>query len=169
MYDLSLTPTGDISFESFNYNTDECFQFNFHIASSDSLLFNFYLQPTIVENSNSLFNYNFYVYSPNNDKINKIVEDNNYLKQMIRIRLDTELGTVKGNETLGSTIYQLMHSNMHESRLLSLIKTEVKKVTADILDNADIDVQFINHGYLDYYTSIKITIIVDDNMFYFIL
>ena len=43
-YDFLLDSRGDISFESSQKEAEERFTFNFHYATSDSLLFNFFTE-----------------------------------------------------------------------------------------------------------------------------
>ena len=169
MYDLFLTKNGDLCFTTINSTSQpETFEYNFHVAESDSLLYkfsilNFEKQKTV---SNKL-DFNFYVYKPKYNKSAKLVTDDVFINQAIKMRLSTELGTVRGFEDLGSEIYTLMHSNIPTDKLKSHIIGMVKNALADILPNASIEVTFLNTDYLNYHDSIQIVIINNEELYYY--
>ena len=241
-FDLLLTNTGDLSFVSSNsrYNRDR-FEFNFHVAPTDSLLFNFEISNTnnldiiqrpyratkvsyvvgtrstvdMIENpeigeriyiederktyrivsvneivyldlpseeeirinkvgdiipveySETNFYYDFYAYTLQNDKVNKIVSDKEYIQQAIKLRLNTESNSIRGNETMGADLFKFMHSNTQQSRLLNDISNQVKQAVSDILPNCTVRAYIINSDYLNYHDSIKIVIINNEEVYYF--
>ncbi len=242
-YDLLLTNSGDLSFIVSNSKyKNERLEFNFHVAPTDSLLFNFAIDnnynmknitfpdkntkasrmtqsiatlddvatianPTAgmrfyvedeqktyeVLNVNEVqylnefgqtitvtkiggiqpiefspgFNYNFYAYTLQNDKINRVVTDKAYIQQAIKIRLNTELNSIRGNEDVGADLYQFLHTNTQASRLLINISDKVKAAIADILPNCTVTAYIINSDYLNYHDSIKIVIVNNEDVYYY--
>lgn len=169
MYDLFLTKSGDLSFLTTNtLAKNETFTLNFHIAKSDSLLFNFSVDGnTELRPKPNQLTFNFYLYKPKYDKIARTVTDYNYINQAIKIRLNTELGSIRGNENLGSTVFDLMHSSIPEDRLRNQIREITKKAISDILPNATVDVQLLNTDYLNYHDSIRIVIVNNEELYYY--
>ena len=169
--DLYLTNNGDLSF----YIKDsklrsDTLEYNFHVATSASLLLNFYME-TFEENSKKTnpFVYEFYVYTPENNKTSSTIDGNNYIQQAIKIRIQSEIGTIRGNETLGTDIHTLIHSNMSNSRLAVTLGAKVKNAISDILPNATVNIYFLNTDYLNYHESIRIVIINNENTYYYTL
>ena len=69
MLDLFLTDSGDLSFlTNISSKMSEGFEFNFHVAQSDSLLFNFYIDNIKMKENDNSFKYNFYTYTPSYNK-----------------------------------------------------------------------------------------------------
>ena len=229
-YDLLLTNSGDLSFVvSSSKFKNERLEFNFHVAPSDSLLFNF-----AVDNANNLnditfpnkhtiasridqtitsvndidsivnpvegmrlyikdenktyvvsriyedrideikpidfspgFDYNFYAYELQNDKINRVVTDKSYIQQAIKIRLNSESNSIRENGDIGADLYQYIHSNTTAPKLLSSISERVKTAIADILPNCTVEAYIINSDYLNYHDSIKIVITNNEDVFYY--
>lgn len=170
-YDLYLTNTGDISFLMMDTkNVDEKLEFVFYVAPSESLLFNFNIinknYEEIIPNSLT-FTFNSY---ENPYRYNtKIVTDYTYMKQAIKLRIETELGTVVQNESLGSDVFNFMHSNMSNNRLETDIKRAIEKAIFDILPNATVEVYFLNTDYLNYHDSIRIVITNNEEIYYYII
>ena len=241
-FDLLLTNTGDLSFVSSNskFNRDK-FEFYFHVAPTDSLLFNFEVSNTnrsnavvrpnkatkvsyVVNSRDSLdmiedpkvnervfiekeqktycivsvneivyldietdeevrvvkvgdiipieysetnFYYDFYTYTLQNDKINKVITDKEYMQQGIQLRLNTEINSIRGNEGMGADLFKFMHSNTQESKLLNKISEQVKAAVSDILPNCTVQAYIINSDYLNYHDSIKIVITNNEEIYYF--
>ena len=242
--DLFLTNTGDFSFLTTNTTSrPDMFIYNFHIATSESLLFNFNvvnsnsndsiinpnIKPTndrevvdfddifliidakegerifvnstkelievtethaimpideykdepitqtviarykILKYNFSGLQYNFYAYTPKYDKSIKTVSRSSFIQQAIKIRLYTELGTIRNSSDLGSDLYSVMHSNIPNDKLKVKIENLVKVAISDILPNATVTVYFLNTDYLNYHDSIKIVIINDEDVYYYTL
>lgn len=229
-YDLLLTNSGDLSFIVSNSKfKNEKLEFNFHVAPSGSLLFNF-----AVDNANNLnditfpnkytvasridqtiisvndidsivnptegmrlyikdenktyvvtrifedkideikpidfspgFDYNFYAYELQNDKINRVVTDKSYIQQAIKIRLNSESNSIRENGDIGADLYQYIHSNTTAPKLLTAISERVKIAIADILPNCTVQAYIINSDYLNYHDSIKIVITNNEDVFYY--
>ena len=113
--------------------------------------------------------YNFYVYTPKYDKSIKTVSRSSFIQQAIKIRLYTELGTIRNSSDLGSDLYSIMHSNIPNDKLKVKIENLVKVAISDILPNATVTVYFLNTDYLNYHDSIKIVIINDEDVYYYTL
>lgn len=242
-YDLLLTNSGDLSFiVSSSKFKNEKLEFNFHVAPSDSLLFNF-----AVDNANNLkditfpnkytvasridqiiqsineinnitdavvgmrvyikdenkthvvsrvsetehknefgetikitkvdelepidfspsFDFNFYAYELQHDKINRVVTDKSYIQQAIKIRLNSESNSIRENGAIGADLYQFVHSNTTAPKLLGAISERVKIAIADILPNCTVEAYIINSDYLNYHDSIKIVITNNEDVYYY--
>lgn len=234
MYDLSLTPTGDLSFTTSNTKARQhMFEFNFHVASSDSLQFNFVIESNnkeIVDNNKKVnhhielatlddldtiedpiigtkiyvketdtvyritdineisylddetikkvgyvqpvetstnFDFNFYVFTPKHDKVSKILSKQDYIEQAIKLRLETESGTIRGNESMGADLFKLLHSNGQSSKIIIKINNQVKEALSDILPNCTVESYIINSDYFNYHNTIKIVIINNEEVYYY--
>ena len=170
-YDLFLTNNGDISFyTSDRRTTNEIFEYNFHVAPTNSLLFNFSVENL---NSNRIYPnqllFNFYTYIPKYNKVVRTINEDNYIQQAIKIRLDTELGSIRGYEDMGANLHTILHSNMKNSRLTKNISEMVKAAISDILPNCSVNVSILNTQYLNYHNSIKIVIINNEKTYYYTL
>lgn len=235
-YDLFLTNTGDLSFSIVDYTArNDIFDFNFYIAPSQALLFNFMIDnntATVYDNKKKLradvyvndfdeidsieslkegmkvyvartdtvykivpstgislpiepeeevilnmgiqplefssnFDFEFYIHKPKDDKRNIMVQNLSYIEQAIRIRLDSESGSVLGNESLGADLFKLMHSDMQASKLLNKISAQVKNAISDILPNCTVKAYTINSDYFNYHNTIKIVIINNEEVYYY--
>lgn len=167
--DIFLTRNGDFAFSTVDtLNKNETFEFTFHIATSESLMFNFNILNKVPEeiHPNRLV-FDFYVYEPKYDKSAKVVQDSDFINQAIKLRLDTELGTVRGNENLGCELHTLMHSNIPNNKLKSKIEAMVRNALMDVLPNATIEIQFLNTDYLNYHDSIRIVIVNNEELYYY--
>ena len=170
-YDLYLTDSGDFAIGTSTINNnDNKFEYIFHVAPSDSLLFNFNIENN--EKPQRILNkldYNFYIYTPKYDKIALAVSDKNYIQQAIKIRLDTEFGTVKGNEDLGTDIYLSIHQDPTNTKTQKQICDKVKKAISDVLTNCSVSIQLIQSKYLDYHDSVRIVIVNEEEVYYYYL
>ena len=169
-YDLYLTDNGDITITTSNRNYDAEFEYNFHIAPTDSLLFNFNIENLYkTQTYNNQLNYNFYIYTPKYDKIAVAVKDNKYLEQAIKIRLNTELNTVRHNEDMGSDIFSLVHKDPTDTKIQEQLKEKVKIALSDILKDYSVSVQVMQSNYLDYHDNVRIVITNNEEIFYYYL
>lgn len=168
MLDLFLTDSGDLSFlTNMSSKSSEGFKFNFHIAQSDSLLFNFYIDNTNVKENNNGFEYNFYTYTPSYNKEMMTVSSKNYIQQCIKIRLNTEINTIRENTDLGSELHTIIHSSIPDNKLQSKVEKMIKNSIQDILPNASVTVSFLNTDYLNYHDSIRVVIINSEDVYYY--
>ena len=113
------------------------------------------------------FDFEFYLYKPKQDKQAVIVSDKKYIQQAIKIRLDTESNTIRGNESAGADLFKFMHSDMQASRLLTKISAQVKDAISDILPNCTVQAYSINSDYFNYHNTIKIVIINNEEVYYY--
>ena len=181
MLDLFLTDSGDLSFLTNTFTkSSEGFSFNFHIASSESLLFNFYVENNMDEEFDKTpitdreyvsdrFKFNFYTYTPEYNKIVKTVSNKGYIQQCIKLRLSTELSTIRGNTDMGSNLHTIMHSSIPDNKLQTQIERMIKESIGDILPDASVSVSFLNTDYLNYHDGIKIVIINNEDVYYYIV
>lgn len=168
MLDLFLTDSGDLSFlTNISSKMSEGFEFNFHIAQSNSLLFNFYIDNTKVKENNNSFKYNFYTYTPSYNKEIMTVSSKNYIQQCIKIRLNTEINTIRENTDLGTELHTIIHSSIPDNKLKSKVEKMIKNSIQDILPNASVTVSFLNTDYLNYHDSIRVVIINSEDVYYY--
>lgn len=170
-FDLKLTETGDFSFKSTNGIDDkDSFTYNFHIATSDSLLYSFNIENAGKEIlHNDMLIYNFYIFKPEWNKQFSTVVDHDYIEQAIKLRLNTEQSTIRNNEDIGSSIHTVIHENLTNDRLKTKIVNIVQNAISDILPNCEIEVFVLNTNYLNYHDSIKIVIKNNEEIYYYYL
>ena len=168
--DLYLTSTGDIAFEETEIIKENGLTFNFFLAPSNALTFNFYTKSsrTILQNAQTLC-IDFYTYTIDYDKNSRIVEENRFIQQAIKIRLSTEFGTMSKDEKFGSKIFELMHLNLDDSELLQRVEIAAREALSDLLPNAKITATKMKSNYMDYYDTIKLTIKHNNQVFYYTL
>jgi phage baseplate assembly protein W len=169
-YDLYLTDDGDITITSSNRNYNAEFEYNFHIAPSDSLLFNFKIENSYKPQRHmNQLDYNFYIYVPKYDKIAVAVKDKEYIYQAIKIRLNTELNTVRKNEDLGTDIFTMLHKDPTNEKLQKQLENKVRIAISDILTDYSVSVQVMQSNYLDYHDNVRIVITNNKDVFYYYL
>ena len=101
------------------------------------------------------------------DKINRVVNNNEFIQQAIKLRLNSDIGNIRGNETMGADLFKFMHVNTQKSRLLTQISDQVKTAISDILPNCTVSAYIINSNYLNYHDSIKIVIVNNEDIYYY--
>ena len=168
--DFSLDSRGDISFEAASQEELEQFVFNFHYATSDSLLFNFF--PEIngtKERASEMLQFNFNTYSVLYDKKNRLISGDEFIKQAIKLQLETELGTIRGNSDVGSDLYKYKHMFMNEEDVINKITTVATEAVKVIVPNVEVKVYMKKTAYYDFYNAIKIAVIFLDKIMWFTL
>jgi phage baseplate assembly protein W len=113
--------------------------------------------------------YNFYVYVPKYDKIAVAVKDKEYIYQAIKIRLNTELNTVRKNENLGTDIFTMLHKDPTNEKLQKQLENKVRIAISDILTDYSVSVQVMQSNYLDYHDNVRIVITNNKDVFYYYL
>ena len=134
-----------------------------------------YLDDTVIDRIGDIqpveyspnFDFEFYLYKPKQDKQVVMVNDKKYIQQAIKIRLDSESGTIRGNEDAGADLFKFMHSDMQTSKLLTKISAQVKSAISDILPNCEVQAYSINSDYFNYHNAIKIVIINNEEVYYY--
>ena len=167
--DIFLTDSGDFSFYTNTDNISDGFTYSFHVAPTESLLFRFHTENKTQHINNNVFNYNFYLYTPRYDKTIRSISKKTFIYQNIKLRLNTELNTVRRNSEMGCDLHTIMHSNLPSDKLAIRIEEMVKASIADLLPKSTVSVSLLNTNYLDYHDSIKIVIINDEDVYYFII
>ena len=175
-YDFQLNKNGDILFKQSNRDNSSL-QLDFYVAESKGLMFNFYIDSYIDEQEylNDLdpeFIFEFYIDTPKNNKEILCIENKeDYLYQQLKIRLSSALGTIKGNEEIGSTIdnYRHMLLNPDKQKPYTELIDCVRNAIKDILPNAEIDIYNKPSIYIDFTNSIIISIVQDDINYYYYL
>ena len=169
-YDFLLNSKGDISFETMEMDESEHLTFNFHYATSDSLLFNFF--PEIhgtKEREPGMLQFNFNTYTVLYDKKNKLISGDDFIKQSIKIALETELGTLRENSDVGSDIYKYRHMFMDEQTVITEIEKVAGEAIKKIVPNSEIKVYLMKTEYYDFYNAIKISVTFLDKIMWFTL
>lgn len=174
-YDFQLSENGDILFKQSN-RSKEFLQFDFYVAKTNGLVFDFYIDNyETQEYLNDLkpqFVFDFYIDNPDNDKEIVYIDDKEeYLYQQIKIRLSSALGTIRGNENLGSTLdnYRHMLLNPDKKKEYTDLIICVRNAINDILPDAQIDIYNTPTIYTDFTNSIVIAITQEDLNFYYYL
>lgn len=170
MQDFLLNSNGDLEFESESQSDASKFEFNFHIATSDSLLFNFYAEVSGEKKREpGMFQYNFDTYEILYDKVNKLISGDEYIKQTIRISLETEINTLRENESVGSELYKYRHCLLHDTKIITAIEECVYNAIKHIVPNSEVKVYLKETAYFDFYNAIKISITFLDKIMWFTL
>ena len=174
-YDFQLNENGDILFKQSD-RSDSFLQFDFFIAKSNGLVFDFYIdtyrQKEYLQDLKPGFVFEFCIDNPEENKEIVCIEDkNDYLYQQIKIRLSSALGTIKGNESLGSTLDNYRHIllNSDKKKDYKDIETCVKEAIKDILPDAKITIYNTPSIYTDFTNSIIISIVQEDFDFFYYL
>ncbi len=169
-YDFLLSSRGDILFEAKTKDELEQFVFNFHCATSDSLLFNFFADISgTKEREPEMFQFNFETYSVLNDKKSKIATGDDFIKQAIKLQLETEINTLRENYDVGSEIYKYRHMFMQESNIIKNIEECAYNAIKDIVPNCEIKIYLQKTAYYDFYNAIKISVTFLDKIMWFTL
>lgn len=168
MYDLMLTPNGDLAFEVSEQLKDSL-QINFVTSKSNALSVNFYIDNLIDREINDGLVINFRVHKPLNNKTCREAVGQDFYEQCIKLRLESTIGTIKGNEDIGSRLELHKHNYVDSTSIESNIKKCVKEAIQDILPNANISIKKTKTAYLDYTNSFIVTIIDQDKYYEYYL
>ena len=174
-YDFQLNENGDILFKQSD-RSDSFLQFDFFVAKTNGLVFDFYIDTyeskEYLQDLKPSFVFEFYIDNPDKNKEVVCIENkNDYLYQQIKIRLSSSLGTIKGNESLGSTLDNYRHMLLNPDKKQDYKDTEtcVREAIKDILPNAQITIYNTPRIYTDFTNSIIISIVQEDFDFYYYL
>lgn len=169
--DFLLNNNGDIVFESNKANDSERLEFNFHYATSKSLLFNFEFITfqNYIERQPEWLQFNFNTYDILYDKTNKLATGDEFIKQSIKMALETELGTIRENGSIGSDIYKYRHTFMDEEKTIDYIQQCATEAIKGIVPNYEVKVYFMKTAYYDFYNAVKISVILPDKTMWFTL
>ena len=166
--DFLLDGKGDLMFETMDPEELEQFVFNFHYATSDSLLFNFFTDINgTKEREPEMFQFNFSTHKVLYDKKNRLISGNEYLQQAIKIQLETEIGTLRENADAGSDIYKYRHMFMQPNDVVYIIEEHVYDAIKDIVPDCEVKVYLQKTAYYDFYNAIKISVILKDKTMWF--
>jgi hypothetical protein len=169
-FDFLLNSHGDISFEVVPKEELEQFIFNFHYATSDSLLFNFFTEINgTKEREPDMLQYNFNTYTVLNDKKNKLISGDDFIKQAIKVQLETEVNTLKENASVGSNIYKYRHMFMNPNEVITYIEECAYDAIKDLVPECEVKVYLQKTDYYDFYNAIKISVIFKDKTMWFTL
>lgn len=161
MYDLMLTNNGDIVFE-ISEQLKDSLTIDFVISQSNALMIDFFIDNFADNNITSGLEINFNIFKTLNNKSCREVIGQDYYEQAIRIRLDSAIGSIKGNEQIGSKLDLYKHEYIDSASLESNLKRIIKEAIVDILPNASITLSKAKTQYLDYTNSYVVNIIDKD-------
>lgn len=175
IFDFQLGENGDILFKQ-SSREKESLQFDFFTANTNGLVFNFYIDSynnkEYLADLKPHFELDFYIDNPEDNKeIVCIDNKEDYIYQQIKIRLNSALGTIRNNETLGSKLdnyrHMLLNPDKHKGyeELILCIRDAIK----DILPNAGIDIYNTPSIYTDFTNSLVVMITQDDLNYYYYL
>lgn len=165
MKDLFLTPRGDLAIDN-NVGSSNKLELNFITSYSNSLRINFFIEDTYQKTSdkNSL-SINFNIDKPIYDKEIKMISGDKYIEQALRIRLETSLGTLRYNESIGSKLELVVHELVDEQKTMAKLKQYVREAIVDIVKDPVIEITKPKTMYLDYSNSLSIKIIDKDKQY----
>ena len=119
------------------------------------------------QNVKSSQNHHMFVMAAVRKRIVSCLES--FIHQNIKLRLSTEINTVRENWAMGCDLHTIMHSNLPDKRLMATIEKMIKDSISDLLPKATVSVSLLNTNYLDYHDSIKVVIINDEDVYYFVI
>lgn len=171
MKDFMLSSTGDITFSTAE-ELSPSFQFDFFVSDNSIMNLNFYVEnlkkPKYLKGLTPGIVFNFNISKTENDKeIVYNIDEEEYLYQQLKIRISSVLGTILGNEDIGSTIELYKHKNIDDN--LNYILSSVKEAIEDIMPEAILNIRKIGGGYYSYSDSVEITISNKEYKFYYYL
>lgn len=165
MKDFFLTPRGDLSIENI-IDSKERLEINFVTSKTNALRLNFFVEDTYSKPlSKTSLAINFKIDIPKEDKEFRIVSGNLATEQAIKIRLLTSLGSLKGNEDIGSTLETIIHSFVDSNSTFIALEKIIKQAIKDIVPNATVTIIKPNTKYIDYSNSLKVTIVDEDKKY----
>lgn len=171
MIDFILDDNGDLSFKALELS-DTGLQIDFFVSDNSILFFDFYIENnkkfSYIKNLNPGLILHFTVDEIKYDKeIICNTTDEDYLFQQLKIRINSSLNTILGNEDIGSDVEFYRHKNINEN--IDLIFKSIKTAINDIMPNANVSIEKINEGYFDYTNKLQITISNEEYSFYYYL
>lgn len=168
MYDLMLTPNGDLAFEVSEQLKDSL-QINFVTSKSNALSIDFYIDNLIDRDPGNGLVLNFRVHKPLNNKTCREAIEQDFYEQCIRLRLETTIGTIRGNENIGSRLELYKHDFVDSASIESNIIKCVREAISDVLPNANISIKRTKTPYLNYTDSFIVTIVDKDKYYEYYL
>lgn len=168
MYDLLLTDKGDIVFDEIE-NTKKLLEIDFVVSTSKVLNLDFYTENLEDKKYEKGLMIEFYIAKRLHNKKDKGVTDNAYKEQQIRIRLNTVLGTLEGNENIGSRLQLLKHKLVDDSRVEADLRKYITEAISDIVADPIIEIKQSETAYLNYTNNLEVTIIDSENKYKYTL
>lgn len=173
-FDFKLNKKGDLLFE-YSSRDSSSLQFDFFVSNTNGLIFDFYVdspnsQKYLSDLTPGLM-FKFFIDSPEHNKEICIIEDDEYIEQQIKIRLTSALGSIRGNETVGSRLDDYRHILLNpdkENSYADIIYC-VEQALKDILPNATVEVYNKPGIYTDFTNSLIISIYQDEFQYYYYL
>lgn len=165
MKDFYLTPRGDLAISNINANCNKL-EISFITSFSNALCLNFFIEDVELNQlSQTSLSLNFNVEKLEYDKEIRIVSGEECMQQAIKIRLNTALGSLKGNLNIGSTLETLTHELIDNNNLINSLKTSIASAIYDLIPNPTIIINQQKSKYVNYSTGLNIVIIDNDKQY----
>jgi len=164
MFDLMLDYNGDLSFEEIE-KSKKPLLINFALSKTKSLKIDFYVENKEDRRHDSGLLINFITYKVQNNKKEVSVVGYEYMQQAIRIRLSSVLGTISGNEDIGSKLQLLKHRFVDDASVEGELKAYVAEAISDIIERPTIYVRKAETVYMQFTNKLQV-IIVDNGRSY---
>lgn len=158
MKDLFLTPRGDLAITE-TVNQRSRLEINFLVTYSNALCIDFYIEDTYSNElpKNSLC-INFNTKHLEYNKELRTITGNDALVQAIKIRIMSALGSIKGNENIGSRIEEVIHEFIDTPNLHNNLVKIIQEAISDIVPSSEVSINKLTSKYLDYSNCLEITI-----------
>lgn len=163
--DFYLTPRGDLAISNISTDSNKM-EINFITSFSNALCLNFFIDDTQQKAlTASSLQINFHIDKPVYNKEVIVISDNEYMQQAIKIRLASALGSIRGNQDIGSTLEELVHELIDNNSLANSLKASITNAIKDIIPNPTIIINKTKSKYVDYSAGLNILIIDDDKQY----
>ena len=138
MFDFKLTERGDLMLVE-SSAIDTKVKIDFMLSKSQPVRIDFYLDNFIEQDAKGA-KLQFEINGKNEKYHCRTIEGTAAVQQACILRLKTELGDMKNNESIGSTLESIRHQPIHDTLVQNNINTIAKQAISDILPNAKITV-----------------------------
>lgn len=141
MFDLALTPKGDIIFTQ-NKNRTKPLTISFGITKTNLLKLSFEVTDCYpIETSQNGIRISFEIDELKNNKKAMLFYNDDALKQAIKIRLLTAIGELPNRTAIGSKLELVKHKPLHDVETKTLLTDYVKQALVSIIPNVDVRVE----------------------------
>lgn len=141
MFDLALSKNGDILFEQ-NVDKTMPLKISFFISKANPLRVSFYTDECFPANKPvGALAISFEIEDTPGDKKGVVLSEEQAMAQLIEFRLNSAKGQILDRESIGSQLEYVKHKPLHDSVIQTLAMTYVKEAIADIMPNAEVNVE----------------------------
>lgn len=148
--DFLLTPSGDITFEIYEKETDPL-EISFIVSKTKALSLSFYIDSdSEIETNSTTLSLSFYVDNPTYNKTITTTTEVNEYEQKINMRLRTVMGDLLSHKELGSLIETMKHEFIDTCTMTSKLQKEITRALSDIIPNCKVTVVLKDNTYYGY-------------------